>query len=202
MQTESKIPLQDHNSEKYIQDTLDRARKGRTTIIVSHRLSAIKNADRIVFIHQGQIVEDGTHRELIALKGHYYGMVKSTHHEMERENETQIASNVHQILDEKPNFPKENSKFFKQKFPKEAQAEKEEEPENIVAFWESFKRIPILLKSDWIVVIIAVGSSIILGFTTAIYSVIFAEIYGVSTRITTKHKARKIQNHFTDTQMY
>lgn len=156
-------------------------------------MSAIKNADRIVFIHQGQIVEDGTHSELMALNGHYYEMVKC---EMEKDNETQIDNNFYQMADEKTNYSPESFKFFKQKFPEAAKVEDQVKPEDTVAFWESFKRIPRLLKSDWIIVTIAVCSSIILGFTTAIYSVIFAEIYGVSTRnVETSKIILLIQNY-------
>lgn len=64
----------DYESEKVVQAALDRASKGRTTIVVSHRPSAIRSANRIVFIEKGQVVEDGSHDELIALKGQYYSM--------------------------------------------------------------------------------------------------------------------------------
>lgn len=68
----------DVHSEATVQRALDTAAKGRTTIIVSHRLSTITNVDRIVFIKDGVVVEQGTHEELIALKEHYYGL-HSTH---------------------------------------------------------------------------------------------------------------------------
>ncbi|KAJ3557811.1 hypothetical protein NM688_g1262 [Phlebia brevispora] len=66
----------DSNSERVVQDALDRAAKGRTTIAIAHRLSTIQNADRIYFIKDGSVSESGTHDELLALKGGYYEYVQ------------------------------------------------------------------------------------------------------------------------------
>ncbi|XP_063837633.1 multidrug resistance protein homolog 49-like [Ostrinia nubilalis] len=65
----------DPHSEKQVQAALDRASAGRTTLTVSHRLSTIVNADRIVCMDQGQIVEQGTHEELMKHKGFYHKLV-------------------------------------------------------------------------------------------------------------------------------
>jgi ATP-binding cassette subfamily B protein len=46
--------------------------KDRTSVIISHRVSSVKNADNIIVLHQGQIIEQGNHSELIRQKGHYY----------------------------------------------------------------------------------------------------------------------------------
>lgn len=67
----------DYQSEKLVQEALDFASKGRTTIVVSHRLSAIRGADKIVFIHEGKVIEEGSHDDLMALEGAYYSMVKA-----------------------------------------------------------------------------------------------------------------------------
>jgi subfamily B ATP-binding cassette protein MsbA len=61
----------DTESERYIQAALDKVMQGRTTFVVAHRLSTIERADRIVVMAEGEIVEQGTHRELLALGGHY-----------------------------------------------------------------------------------------------------------------------------------
>ncbi|ELP90963.1 multidrug resistance protein, putative [Entamoeba invadens IP1] len=66
----------DTQSEKVVQNALEKAGKGRTTIIVAHRLSTVRNADLICVFHQGEIVEKGTHNELMDLKGTYYNLVK------------------------------------------------------------------------------------------------------------------------------
>ena len=55
-----------------VQEALDRAQQGRTSIVIAHRLSTVQNADAIAVIHHGKVVELGTHSELIELKGKYY----------------------------------------------------------------------------------------------------------------------------------
>lgn len=59
-----------------MQDALDQARKGRTCIIIAHRLSTIQSADSIAVVHNGKIVEQGTHEELKDKNGYYYELIK------------------------------------------------------------------------------------------------------------------------------
>ena len=61
----------DTESERIVQEALDRLMASRTTIAIAHRLSTIKNADEICVLHDGEIVERGRHEELIALNGYY-----------------------------------------------------------------------------------------------------------------------------------
>ena len=62
----------DTETEQLIQTAIQKTLAGRTSFIIAHRLSTIRSADRILVIHDGRIVEDGTHRQLIAKQGVYY----------------------------------------------------------------------------------------------------------------------------------
>lgn len=64
-------------TEIKIQEALYRLMQGRTSIVVAHRLNTIQNADQIVVLHQGRIIERGTHQSLLAKKGYYYDLYQS-----------------------------------------------------------------------------------------------------------------------------
>lgn len=67
----------DANNEKVIMDNLEQFFKGKTVVVVAHRLSTVKNAGQIVVLDKGKIVEQGTHKELIRAKGAYFELVKN-----------------------------------------------------------------------------------------------------------------------------
>lgn len=67
----------DAENEKNIHDNLQTFFKGRTVIIVAHRLSTVKNANSIVVLKKGKVVEQGTHKELVEKKGKYYNLIKN-----------------------------------------------------------------------------------------------------------------------------
>ena len=70
----------DTESEKVVQDALDAAQVGRTSITIAHRLSTIKNVDQIYIIDNGQIVEHGTHDQLLESQGFYYKLWNNSVH--------------------------------------------------------------------------------------------------------------------------
>src|SRR4029077_17384905 len=62
----------DNESEYLVQQALDRLMRGRTTIVIAHRLSTVERADRILVLDRGGIVEEGTHQELLTMGGLYH----------------------------------------------------------------------------------------------------------------------------------
>ncbi|MBF6614669.1 MAG: ABC transporter ATP-binding protein [Chloroflexi bacterium] len=73
----------DTETEALIQDALEKLMRGRTSIIIAHRLSTIKHVDRIIVLHKGQIVEEGSHEELLARNGYYYRLYQLQYAEQE-----------------------------------------------------------------------------------------------------------------------
>uniref|UniRef100_A0A9J7YMR1 ATP-binding cassette sub-family B member 5 n=1 Tax=Cyprinus carpio carpio TaxID=630221 RepID=A0A9J7YMR1_CYPCA len=103
----------DTQSESIVQAALDKARAGRTTIVIAHRLSTIRSADIIAGFSEGKVVEQGTHRELMAKKGVYYSLVmQQVHvclftwykHSTEKENVSEIPFTKILALN-KPEWP-------------------------------------------------------------------------------------------------
>jgi ATP-binding cassette, subfamily B, bacterial len=68
----------DNESESLVQEALERLMRDRTTIVIAHRLSTVQNADKIVVIEKGQVVEQGKHEELLARRGVYYRLYTHT----------------------------------------------------------------------------------------------------------------------------
>jgi len=67
----------DANNEKEIMEHLNEFYKGKTVVVVAHRLSTVRDADKIVVLDGGKIVEEGSHQELTATRGKYYQLVKN-----------------------------------------------------------------------------------------------------------------------------
>lgn len=66
----------DSETENLIQKAIDNLIKGRTTLMIAHRLSTLRKADRIIVVDKGEIIENGSHEELMALKGKYYKLIQ------------------------------------------------------------------------------------------------------------------------------
>ena len=65
-------------SERLVQEAIEKISRDRTAIIIAHRLSTVRHADKIVVLDQGRIVEEGNHQELLAGRGRYFELVTSS----------------------------------------------------------------------------------------------------------------------------
>ncbi|KAI2799339.1 Pgp-2p [Blomia tropicalis] len=163
----------DSESESVVQAALDKASIGRTTFVVAHRLSTIRNAHKIVVIDQGRVKEIGSHNELIELKGVYYSMarlqqqdkevVKSAATEKARRADSRISTNSVGKLDTGKIDDDEQKSSF------------------------SMRRLFALVKPDRWLIIAATLSSFIVGLSIPVYSFLFGEILGVLSSLDTEY---------------
>ncbi|XP_037929024.1 ATP-dependent translocase ABCB1-like, partial [Teleopsis dalmanni] len=96
----------DATSEAEVQKALDTAVLNRTTLVIAHRLSTIRNADLIVVLDQGKIVESGKHDELMSKRGLYYDLVRQQERHSAQEHENQIPQKP-KVLNVEQNFKEE-----------------------------------------------------------------------------------------------
>lgn len=184
----------DYQSEKFVQETLDQASKGRTTIVVSHRLSAIRSADRILFIDKGVVIEDGTHTQLMALKGRYHEMVSANTFKDEYEDDNEFIVNENKLNECHENQPKiatkhmfnehnDNDHDYFRDVNIDDMENNEKQPDDI-QYWRVLKRILKLLRPEWWIMFVAAVASVLIGATLPTFAVLFAEVYGVSNYLT------------------
>jgi ATP-binding cassette, subfamily B, multidrug efflux pump len=84
----------DTETEALIQDALYKLMEGRTSIIIAHRLSTIRHVDRIIVLHKGRVVEEGTHAELMERNGYYYRLYQLQYQEQEA---AEVPSAEHRV---------------------------------------------------------------------------------------------------------
>lgn len=192
----------DTQSESIVQAALDKARAGRTTIVIAHRLSTIRSADIIAGFSEGRVVEQGSHRELMAKKGVYYSLVTQQtsgrqNEELDAneddtqddsEEETGEDSSDPEILEggvemklERGSFRKSlkrsskrrSSRKKSKKSRKDKKAKKEEIPEM------PFTKILALNKPDWPYLVVGTFASLVGGAVYPCVAILFAKIIGV-----------------------
>ncbi len=91
----------DNTSERVVQDALDKAKEGRTTIVIAHRLSTIRNADLIIALDRGEVIEYGTHDDLMEHKGLYYELVTAQQRKEKHQDEDSLDEEIPEELDNK-----------------------------------------------------------------------------------------------------
>lgn len=168
----------DTNSEAQVQAALDNASEGLTTIIVAHRLSTIRGASRIVVISEGQVVEEGTHGELMKQEGHYYNLVLA---------QTSAAATVAAA----DNSPDDNSQItngdaiqkdvmkLDRSISEEKLGEDSVDPTIKISKFRTVWNIMKLNKPEWWQITIGCIAAAISGASLPIYSVVFGDVVGV-----------------------
>lgn len=160
----------DTASEAKVQAALEQASKGRTTLIIAHRLSTVRNADKIVVLDKGCVVEQGSHDELMKLRGHYYGLVTTQVGDSEdgvsvQRQLSRTESLIKRTRDEDDDI--ENLIIS-------PDVDLEEEAPTVPVM-----KIMLLNKPEWFHILVGSISSIITGFAMPIFAVLFGDILGV-----------------------
>ncbi|KAH8301534.1 hypothetical protein KR059_005587 [Drosophila kikkawai] len=171
----------DTASEAKVQAALEKVSAGRTTIIVAHRLSTVRRADRIVVINKGEVVESGTHQELMERKDHYYNLVTTQlgdddgsvlsptgdiykNFDIKDEDEEEIKV----IHDEDEEEVETSTKKDKKK-------KKVKDPNEVKPMTEVMK----MNKPEWFQITVGCISSVIMGCAMPIFAVLFGSILQV-----------------------
>ncbi len=154
----------DYESESIVQAALDKARLGRTTIIVAHRLSTICNADIIYAMKDGQIVESGTHNDLMALHGVYYFLTVT-------QTKVEKTKNDNTKIEYKDSFKQD---IVQTKNDNQCTIDKVEE--KIQDSEASIFRILQLNRPEWFYILIGCLASIVSGGVNPLFSIVFSKI--------------------------
>ncbi|PZC77504.1 hypothetical protein B5X24_HaOG200315 [Helicoverpa armigera] len=168
----------DSQSEAKVQRALDAAAAGRTTVMVSHRLSTVLNANRIVFIDKGEVVEEGTHAELMAKKGRFY--------QLAAENEAAVdelppsAQNVAKRakIKQKPKKIKSVESIKSESSSSASSASSIEEIKEEEEFHPTNWQILKLCGPEKWLMIAGVLSAIAVGSSFPTFAILFGETYG------------------------
>ncbi|KFB50603.1 AGAP005639-PA-like protein [Anopheles sinensis] len=164
----------DPNSERRVQDALERASKGRTTLVVSHRLSTITNADKIVYIDKGVVMEQGTHDELMAARGLYYDLVVASGSQKTADEEDCGVKGVSAIRQDSV----EDAESSDDESDSGKSDEKNEEADEEV-YPLSVMRLLKFNSPEWHYILFGCAAAIVVGASFPAFAVLFGEMYGI-----------------------
>ncbi|KAM6202297.1 ATP-dependent translocase ABCB1 [Rhynchocyon petersi] len=195
----------DTESEAVVQVALDKAREGRTTIVIAHRLSTVRNADVIAGFDDGVIVEKGNHDELMKEKGIYFKLVtmQTRGNEIEEGSTVNESKSENDALETSPN-DSQSSLIRRKSTRKSVRAPQAQDgdlstteeglDQNVppVSFWRIMK----LNATEWPYFVVGIICAIINGGLQPAFSVIFSRIIGIFTEPGTPEAKRRDSDMF------
>ncbi|KAF5857857.1 hypothetical protein ETB97_005201 [Aspergillus alliaceus] len=175
----------DTSSEKSVQAAIDTAAEQRTTVIIAHRLSTIRNADSIVVLAQGKVVDQGTHVELMARNGLYAELIEKQQIKEKGQNASiSLHSDdygVNAILKDSPDH---GSKSNDEKTSASCTAQVEETPKKETSYNPSARRamsfIFFMSRPDWKLLLIGLACAILAGLEIPVQSIFFAKLLTIT----------------------
>lgn len=191
----------DPTSEKRVQTALDAASRGRTTVTVTHRLTTIVNADKIVYINRGRVEEEGSHKELMDKKGFYYELVK-TNNEILTKSETNSAEL--RRSSRKSSSRRRSIKSVSTNSEVDSDASDfesdEEDDDDEVKKAEKLDKVSTtgILKmnaTEWPYISIGTLASCLVGASFPAFAVLFGEVYGILS-FDDAEEIRKYSNYY------
>ncbi|KXS99379.1 hypothetical protein AC578_8995 [Pseudocercospora eumusae] len=182
----------DTKSEGVVQAALDKAAQGRTTIVIAHRLSTIRDADNIVVMSQGRIVEQGTHNELLEKKAAYYNLVEAqriaAENDQYREGEEEEEEAILEEKDDSLKITEQNSLGgdpndlelgrSRSLHSISSQVLAKRGPDNSIHYhlWTLIKVVGSFNKTEWHLMLVGLFASIICGAGNPVQAVFFAKV--------------------------
>lgn len=175
----------DYESERIVQEALDKAKIGRTTIIIAHRLSTIRNADFIAYISGGQLIEIGTHDQLMESKGFYYDLVQSQGQNLANKSIETSIGNKKNASDSSSDFDtdEDNDDEIKRRKSiesvqdkKEGKKKKKFRPKKLF-YYE--KKLLKMQKPELFWIIFGIIGSMCVGVVFPLTGLVFSNIYSV-----------------------
>lgn len=174
----------DPHTGKLVEEMLSKVAKGKTTIIVTHKLSSIRKADQIVLMEKGIILEQGTHFNLMKEQGKYYNMIRAdvAYQKITYGREDVDEEEAEQMISEDKKDTRKHSKIstkdvmnFHTKII--ADPEKNEEEEKVNQ-WRVFKRIMKICRPEWGYIFIGCVGAALFGASYTAFAILLGDIYG------------------------
>jgi ATP-binding cassette subfamily B (MDR/TAP) protein 1 len=190
----------DYESERIVQEALDKAKVGRTTIIIAHRLSTIRNADLIVAMSNGQFQEMGTHDQLMAKQGLYYELNKSQDKSSDRnvDDDSSSKNTDDKVVDAKADLKSDEADRSKSTalavesdtVVQQSTAGKESKSSKFKINWQSLnptrflyyeRRLFMLQAPEWFWLILGGVAQMLNGILFPLVALLFSQIYSIFT---------------------